>query len=227
MANVPSQNPRKKLIEVSIPLEAINVASAREKSIRHGHPSTLHLWWARRPLAACRAVLFAQLVDDPSSWPDRFPTEEAQDVERRRLHRVIEEMVPWEASNNETVLNAARWEIARSVAWGLGEEPPAKGDSQALLDYLRAKAPPVYDPFCGGGSIPLEAQRLGLRAYGSDLNPVAVLISKALVEIPAKFAGRPPVNPKARAELERGRWNGRGGPRARRGCSFLRPVDAR
>src|SRR5438309_2886278 len=107
---------RKKLIEVSIPLEVINRESAREKSIRHGHPSTLHLWWARRPLAACRAVLFAQLVDDPSSWPDRFPTEEAQDFERRRLHRIIEDMVPWEASINETILNAARWEIARSIA---------------------------------------------------------------------------------------------------------------
>jgi putative DNA methylase len=202
---------RKKLIEVSIPLEAINVASAREKSIRHGHPSTLHLWWARRPLAACRAVLFAQLVDDPSSWPDRFPTEEAQDAERRRLHKVIEAMVPWEASNNETILNAARWEIARSVAWGLGEEPPAQGDGPAILDYLQTKAPPVYDPFSGGGSIPLEAQRLGLRAYGSDLNPVAVLIGKALVEIPPKFAGRSPVNPKSRAEATNGQlraWKG-------------------
>lgn len=203
--------PRKKLIEVSIPLEAINVASAREKSIRHGHPSTLHLWWARRPLAACRAVLFAQLVDDPSSWPDRFPTEETQDIERHRLHRIIKDMVPWEASNNETILNAARWEIARSVAWGLGEEPPAKSNGKAILDYLQTKAPPVYDPFSGGGSIPLEAQRLGLRAYGSDLNPVAVLIGKALVEIPPKFAGKPPVNPKSRAEITRGgKWNGKG-----------------
>ena len=202
---------RKKLIEVSIPLEAINAASAREKSIRHGHPSTLHLWWARRPLAACRAVLFAQLVDDPSAWPDRFPTEEAQDAERRRLHKIIERMVPWEASNDEAILNEARWEIARSVAWGLGEEPPAKGDGKAILDYLQTKAPPVYDPFSGGGSIPLEAQRLGLRAYGSDLNPVAVLIGKALVEIPPKFAGLPPVNPKSRAELTRGgKWNGKG-----------------
>ncbi|RWQ65487.1 DUF1156 domain-containing protein [Mesorhizobium sp.] len=200
--------PRKKLIEVSIPLEAINVASAREKSIRHGHPSTLHLWWARRPLAACRAVLFAQLVDDPSSWPDRFPTEEAQDIERRRLHRVIEDMVPWEASNNETILNAARWEIARSVAWGLGEEPPTKGDGKAILDYLQTKAPPVYDPFSGGGSIPLEAQRLGLRAYGSDLNPVAVVIGKALVEIPPKFVGLPPMNPEARAESKHGELRG-------------------
>lgn len=202
---------RKKLIEISIPLEEINKASAREKSIRHGHPSTLHLWWARRPLAACRAVLFAQLVDDPSSWPEKFPTEAEQDVERRRLHRVIERMVPWEASNDETILNEARWEIARSVAWGLGEEPPPPDDGAAILDYLQTKAPPVYDPFSGGGSIPLEAQRLGLRAYGSDLNPVAVLIGKALVEIPPKFAGLPPVNPQAQAELARGgHWQGKG-----------------
>lgn len=168
MPEATAPSARKKLIEVSIPLEAINAASAREKSIRHGHPSTLHLWWARRPLAACRAVLFAQLVDDPSSWPDRFPTEEAQDAERKRLHKVIERLVPWEASNNEDILNEARWEIARSVAWGLGEEPPPKTDGKAILDYLQTKAPPVYDPFSGGGSIPLEAQRLGLRAYGSD-----------------------------------------------------------
>lgn len=205
---------RRKLIEVSIPLEAINAASAREKSIRHGHPSTLHLWWARRPLAACRAVLFAQLVDDPSSWPGRYLFPDIandEESERRRLHKVIEAIVPWEASNNETVLNAARWEIARSVAWGLGEEPPPPEDGKAILDYLQAKAPPVYDPFSGGGSIPLEAQRLGLRAYGSDLNPVAVLIGKALVEIPPKFAGLPPVNPEAQAELKRGgRWNGKG-----------------
>jgi putative DNA methylase len=202
---------RKKLIEVSIPLEAINVASAREKSIRHGHPSTLHLWWARRPLAACRAILFAQIVDDPSSWPDRFTTTEAQDVERRRLHRVIEDMVPWEASNNETILNAARWEIARSLAWGFGEEPPSPDDGDAILEYLQRNAPPIYDPFSGGGSIPLEAQRLGLRAYGSDLNPVAVLIGKALIEIPPKFAGLRPVNSSARADAKHGElrdWRG-------------------
>lgn len=203
---------RKKLIEVSIPLEAINAASAREKSIRHGHPSTLHLWWARRPLAACRAVLFAQLVDDPSSWPERFDNDEAKiEAERRRLHKIIEEMTPWEASNDDVILNKARWEIARSVAWGLGEEPPSKKDPKAILHYLQTKAPPIYDPFSGGGSIPLEAQRLGLRAYGSDLNPVAVLIGKALVEIPPKFAGKPPVNPKAREEAKHGAlraWRG-------------------
>ena len=187
--------PRKKLIEVSLPLEAINRASAREKSIRHGHPSTLHLWWARRPLAACRAVLFAQLVDDPSAWPEEFPTEEDQARERARLHKIIAEMVPWEATNNAYILNRARYEIAHSLARGRAEAPPARDDAEAVLAYLAATAPPVCDPFCGGGSIPLEAQRLGLRAHGSDLNPVAVLVSKATCEIPPKFAGLPPVNP--------------------------------
>ena len=186
---------RRKLIEVSLPLDAINRASAREKSIRHGHPSTLHLWWARRPLAACRAVLFAQLVDDPSAWPEEFPTEENQERERARLHDIIAEMVPWEATHEPRILNKARYEIVRSLARARGEAPPAPGDERAALDYLREHAPPVCDPFCGGGSIPLEAQRLGLRAYGSDLNPVAVLVSKATCEIPPKFADRPPVNP--------------------------------
>ena len=186
---------RKKLIEVSIPLDAINKASAREKSIRHGHPSTLHLWWARRPLAACRAVLFAQLVDDPSAWPEEYPTEEAQNRERKRLHRIIEEMVPWEATNDERILGKARFEIARSIARAKGDAAPPARDAKAVLAYLAENAPPVCDPFCGGGSIPLEAQRLGLRAHGSDLNPVAVLVSKATCEIPPKFAGVPPVNP--------------------------------
>ncbi|BCV23912.1 DUF1156 domain-containing protein [Gelria sp. Kuro-4] len=170
----------KKLIEVALPLEAINKESAREKSIRHGHPSTLHLWWSRKPLAACRAVLFASLVDDPSSRPDEFPTEEAQKAERQRLFRLIEELVKWENSNNEEVLAKARAEILKST----GGNPP-----------------PVLDPFCGGGSIPLEAQRLGLEAHAGDLNPVAVLITKALIEIPPKFAGRPPVNPEARRKI--------------------------
>ena len=196
---------RRKLIEVSMPLEAINKASAKEKSIRHGHPSTLHLWWARRPLAACRAVLFGQLVDDPSSWPEEFPTAEEQERERTRLHRVIAEMVPWEATNDERILNKARFEIARSIARGRGDKPPASDDAEAVLAYLAEHAPPVCDPFCGGGSIPLEAQRLGLRAHGSDLNPVAVLVSKATCEIPPKFAGRPPVNPE-RSPL--GAWKG-------------------
>lgn len=171
------QTYKKKLIEVAIPLEAINAASAREKSIRHGHPSTLHLWWARRPLAACRAVLFAQLVDDPSSHPDKFPTHEAQEIERKRLFAVIEELVKWENSTNEEVLEKARAEIRKSCG---GEMPP------------------VYDPFSGGGSIPLEAQRLGLPAYGSDLNPVAVMIGKAMIEIPPKFKNMPPIHPGAK-----------------------------
>jgi putative DNA methylase len=179
---------RKKLIEVTLPLEAINRESAREKSIRHGHPSTLHLWWARRPLAACRAVLFASIVDDPSSRPDLFPTEAEQEAERQRLFRLIEELVKWENSNNETVLEAAREEIRKATD---------------------GNPPPVLDPFCGGGSIPLEAQRLGLEAHASDLNPVAVLITKALIEIPPRFAGRPPVNPEARERLGHGgSWQG-------------------
>jgi putative DNA methylase len=204
---------KKKLIEVAIPLEAINAASAREKSIRHGHPSTLHLWWARRPLAACRAVLFAQLVDDPSGYADKLledsnirsaaekelsekmglwqkrqaeteppaantlkPTLEdcAADIERKRLFEIIEDLVKWENSTNEEVLERARAEIRRSCG---------------------GKLPPIYDPFSGGGSIPLEAQRLGLPAYGSDLNPVAVMIGKAMIEIPPKFKDQPPVHP--------------------------------
>jgi len=164
---------KKKLIEVAIPLEAINAASAREKSIRHGHPSTLHLWWARRPLAACRAVLFAQLVDDPSSDLKNFPTPETQEAERKRLFGIVEDLVKWENSTNEEVLERARVEIRKSCG----------------------ELPPVYDPFSGGASIPLEAQRLGLPAYGSDLNPVAVMIGKAMIEIPPKFKGKEPIHP--------------------------------
>lgn len=179
---------KKKLIEVALPLEAINKESAREKSIRHGHPSTLHLWWARRPLAACRAVLFASLVDDPSSLPEQFPTEADQDQERQRLFRLIEKLVLWENSNNRVVLDEAYAEILKSTD---------------------GHPPPIYDPFCGGGSIPLEAQRLGLEAQGSDLNPVAVLITKALIEIPPKFAGQPPVNPSAKERMSgKGMWTG-------------------
>jgi putative DNA methylase len=181
---------RKKLIEVALPLDAINKESAREKSIRHGHPSTLHLWWARRPLAACRAVLFAQLVDDPSEY---MPDEKSADEERQRLFDLIEELVKWENINNEEVLDKARLEIACSVARDLGEPVPV--GKEAIREFLATKAPPVLDPFAGGGSIPLEAQRLGLRAYASDLNPVAVLINKALIEIPPKFADMPPVHP--------------------------------
>ena len=164
--------PKKKLIEVSLPLESINAEASREKSIRNGHPSTLHLYWARRPLAAARAVLFAQLVDDPSSRPEEFPTNEAQDAERARLHALIEKLVVWENSNDEKLLQQAREEIRKSNNGSL---------------------PAVLDPFAGGGAIPLEAQRLGLEAHASDLNPLAVLINKALIEIPPKFAGQKPV----------------------------------
>ena len=183
---------KKKLIEVALPLEAINIASAREKSIRHGHPSTLHLWWARRPLAAARAVIFAQMVDDPSAHPDLFPTEKAQDKERQRLFRIIEELVKWESTTNETVLQQARDEIWQSWRYTCAENadhPRAK----ELFD--RYKLPGFHDPFAGGGALPLEAQRLGLESYASDLNPVAVLINKAMIEIPPKFAEKPPVNP--------------------------------
>ena len=200
-------NSPKKLIEVALPLEAINAASAREKSIRHGHPSTLHLWWARRPLAAARAVIFAQMVDDPSSRPDLFKTEKEQEKERKRLFHIIEELVKWENTTNEKVLQAARdeiWASWRRTCADNADHPRAK----ELFD--RDKLPAFHDPFAGGGSLPLEAQRLGLEAYASDLNPVAVLINKAMIEIPPKFAGRPPVNPEARADkslFNRG-WKG-------------------
>lgn len=178
----------KKLIEVAIPLEAINSSSAREKSIRHGHPSTLHLWWARRPLAAARAVIWSSLVDDPSSHPELFPTEEEQNKERQRLFVILEKLVKWENSNNEEVLAEAKAEIMKST----------NGNPPALLD-----------PFAGGGAIPLEAQRLGLKAHASDLNPVAVMINKAMIEIPQRFAGMAPVNPKARLSIGGdGAWSG-------------------
>ena len=183
---------RKKLIEVSLPLEAINVACQAEKynPFLKGHPRSLHHWWARRPLAACRAVLFSSLVDDPSEY---MPDEESALVERERLFRIIEELVLWENTNNEEVLDKARMEIARSVSRNLNVAVPI--GKEAVREFLATKAPPVLDPFAGGGSIPLEAQRLGLRAYASDLNPVAVLINKALIEIPPKFANMPPVHP--------------------------------
>jgi len=174
------------LVEVALPLAAINAAAAREKSIRHGHPSTLHLWWARRPLAAARAVIWASLVDDPSADGYRTPdgrllgTVEAQDAERQRLFEILESLVLWENSNNAAVLAEARAEIDR--CWPDG-------------------APAVLDPFAGGGAIPLEAQRLGLTALAGDLNPVAVLINKAMIEIPPRFADRPPVHPDIDKEL--------------------------
>ncbi len=187
-------NYRKKLIEVDLPLDDINRESAREKSIRHGHPSTLHLWWSRKPLAACRAVIFASLVDDPSAC-EEFRTSEAQTEERERLHELVKQLVKWENNNNETVLAQARYEIARSVARSHGEVAPKEADE--VLRYLDEKALPIYDPFCGGGSIPLAAQQLGLRAVASDLNPVAVLLNKAMIELPHPFRNQPPVNPEA------------------------------
>jgi putative DNA methylase len=188
---------KKKLIEVALPLEAINVASAKEKSIRHGHPSTLHLWWARRPLAAARAVIFAQMVDDPSGHPDIFRTEQAQEKERQRLFRIIEQLVRWENTTNEHVLQQARDEIWQSWRYTCAENASAPR-AKELFD--RHKLPAFHDPFAGGGALPLEAQRLGLASYASDLNPVAVLINKAMIEIPPKFAGRPPINPPSRGQ---------------------------
>ncbi len=184
---------RKKLIEVALPLEAINVASAREKSIRHGHPSTLHLWWARRPLAAARAVIFSSLVDDPDS-PDALPAfveackalpvgpnvHANGDTPRMCLFDFIERLVQWESTTNEDILNTAR---------------------ELIMIATEGHPPPLLDPFAGGGSIPLEAQRLGLEAHASDLNPVAVMINKAQIEIPPRFANQPPVNPRDRAQM--------------------------
>ena len=245
--------PNKKLIEVALPLDAINKASAREKSIRHGHPSTLHLWWARRPLAAARAVIFAQMVDDPSAYVDTLRAdpklrrkaetalearlkvwEEARelarkakgtglavpepgpqptlddmlaDIERQRLFRIVEDLVLWENTTNETVLQAARDEIWQSWRRACAENAD---DPRAHELFDRKKLPAFHDPFAGGGALPLEAQRLGLESYASDLNPVAVLINKAMIEIPPRFAGRPPVNPEARKEnaLIARQWKG-------------------
>lgn len=176
----------KKLIEVALPLEKINAESAREKSIRHGHPSTLHLWWARRPLAAARAVIWSSLVDDPSSHPKKFPTEEEQNRERQRLFRILEDLVVWENSNNERVLEAAKAEILKST---------------------NGNPPELLDPFAGGGAIPLEAQRLGLKAHAHDLNPVAIMINKAMIEIPPRFAGMAPVNPEAQISHMEHTWS--------------------
>ncbi|MFE9321888.1 DUF1156 domain-containing protein [Nocardia sp. NPDC052278] len=177
---------KKKLIEVALPLKEISKQSAREKSIRHGHPSTLHLWWSRKPLAAARAVLFAQLVDDPSSRPEEFRTDEDQKLERKRLFRIIERLVDWDNINDEALYKEARAEIWKSCD---------------------GNPPPILDPFAGGGSIPLEAQRFGLEAHASDLNPVAVLLNRALIEIPPKWAGQPPLFPGAE-ESRMGNWPG-------------------
>ena len=205
----------KKLIEVALPLDAINAAAAREKSIRHGHPSTLHLWWARRPLAAARAVIFAQMVNDPSwKWelehqgeapPNNLKASWASS--RKRLFGILEELVKWESTTNEDVLDKARTEIRRS--W-LETCEVNRDHPQAAELFNPEKLPAFHDPFAGGGALPLEAQRLGLEAYASDLNPVAVLINKAMIEIPPKFAGRTPVNPDAAKsdDLIEPQWRG-------------------
>lgn len=192
----------KKLIEVSLPLMEINREASREKHIHDGHPSTLHTWWARRPLATCRAVLFASLVDDPGEY---LPESEAQ-LERQRLFRLIEDLVQWENSDNEETLAKAREAIAYSMARNLGMELPIS--DAAIREFLVQNVPPILDPFCGGGSIPLEVQRLGLNAHGGDLNPVAVLITKALVEIPPPFSDRRPVHPSNQLPDQLKLWHG-------------------
>ena len=182
---------RKKLIEVALPLDDINAAAAHEKMPGIGaHPRGLHLWWARRPLAAARAVIWSSLVDDPSAHPEEFPTAEEQAAERERLFNILRELVVWENSNDERVLDAAKAEIRKSM----GDE-----------------LPPLLDPFAGGGAIPLEAQRLGLQAYAQDLNPVAVAINKAMIEIPPLFAGKAAVNPESRSRTNIDSWAGNNG----------------
>lgn len=198
MPHSPIKTP-KKLIEVALPLDAINVAAAREKSIRHGHPSTLHLWWARRPLAAARAVIFAQMVNDPGyeRHLGRGVNKEKAAAERERLFKIIEDLVQWENTNNEELLERARAEIWKS--WRETCELN-KNHPQAAELFNPEKLPGFHDPFAGGGALPLEAQRLGLESHASDLNPVAVTINKAMIEIPPKFAGRAPVGPEIAAD---------------------------
>ena len=192
MSNIRSP---KKLIEVALPLDDINVASAREKSIRHGHPSTLHLWWARRPLAAARAVIFAQMVNDPGGERGYYAgkTKAQADAEREELFQIMRDLVLWENTNNEEVLGRARAAIAKSWRETCALNPGKPGFDPEVL-------PAFHDPFAGGGALPLEAQRLGLESHASDLNPVAVTINKAMIEIPPKFAGRAPVGPEIEAE---------------------------
>ncbi|WP_165177025.1 DUF1156 domain-containing protein [Desulfovibrio sp. ZJ369] len=207
---MPTVKTPKKLIEAALPLDAINAAAAREKSIRHGHPSTLHLWWARRPLAAARAVLFAQMVNDPGyeRQYQRGMNREAAARERERLFRIIEDLVKWENTTNEEVLERAREEIRKSwrETCRLNKDHP-----QAAELFNPDRLPAFHDPFAGGGALPLEAQRLGLEAWASDLNPVAVTINRAMIEIPPKFAGRAPVGPIPRSTkdaLPLSEWKG-------------------
>jgi putative DNA methylase len=207
--NIAVKSPRK-LIEVALPLDLINGAASKEKSIRHGHPSTLHLWWARRPLAAARAVLFAQLVNDPGyeRHLNRGVNKVEAAKERERLFKIIEDLVIWENTNNEAVLSTARAEIWKSwrETCELNRNHP---EAETLFNPERL--PAFHDPFAGGGTIPLEAQRLGLKSYASDLNPVAVTINKAMIEIPPLFAGRAPVGPLREGEqqtLSRRDWPG-------------------
>lgn len=184
----------KKLIEVALPLDDINAAAAREKSIRHGHPSTLHLWWARRPLAAARAVIFAQMVNDPSETVqgDKRLRETKLKIqkERENLFDIIRELVKWENTNNEEVLNRAREAIKES--WRFTCELNKK-HPQADELFNPEKLPGFHDPFAGGGTIPLEAKRLGMDAFASDLNPLPLTINKALIELPSGFVGHQPV----------------------------------
>ena len=195
-------NYRKKLIEVNIPLQAINKESAKDASLTHGHPSTLHRYWSRKPLATCRALIFASMVDDPVACPEEYLTEVDQEIERDRLHGILQRLVLWKNRNDENLLAEARYEIACSVVRNNEEDllvfrQRFKDNPEAVLQYLNDHCPAVYDPFCGGGSIPLEAQRLGLRARGSDLNPLPVLITKAMIELPPKFHNQAPINPDA------------------------------
>ena len=190
---------KKKLIEVALPLDAINKAATGEKKnpFLKGHPRSIHLWWSPKPLASARALLFAQMIDDPSAHPSQFPTVESQNSERQRLFGIIEDLVKWKSTNDEHVLEAARREVRQNWERTCSEN---RDHPRAMELFDSGKPPPFHDPFSGGGAIPLEAQRLGLETHASDLNPVAVLINKAKIEIPPKFARRPPVNPEARSE---------------------------